>query len=226
MQSRKTIAHLPLLVGLALSIALHVAVLRGKSFPDSAPAKPIAQQGRTVVQLTLVPSIASKGNPEPESRADDINVAPTPAPPVEQAFQPAPPAKPVVKPPPPKKQTPPPKPKAPSPEPFSKPSPEQDASLIQEKGVTTEAHATETASPTYPRLSRKRGEEGTVTLSIEVFANGNAGKIKIIQSSGHRRLDQAALKAAQRTQFAPAQKSGKAISSTTQLSFTFRLTEE
>jgi protein TonB len=98
--------------------------------------------------------------------------------------------------------------------------------LIQEKGVTTEAHATETASPTYPRLSRKRGEEGTVTLSIEVFANGNAGKIKIIQSSGHRRLDQAALKAAQRTQFAPAQKSGKAISSTTQLSFTFRLTEE
>jgi len=227
MQSGKSIAHLPLLIGLALSVALHVAALRGKGFPDSAPAKPIARQGRTVVQLTLLPSIASKGNPNPESpNPKQIQNEPIPKT-VEQAFQPARPAEPAPKPPPPN----PPKPKAQSPEPPSpkppqKPSPEQDASLVQEKGVTSEAQAAKTVSPTYPRLSQRRGEEGTVVLSVEVLASGKSGEIKIIQSSGHRRLDNAALKAARQTQFTPARKSGKEIASTTELSFTFRLTGE
>ncbi len=211
MQSGKSIANPPLLIGLVLSLALHVAALRGKGLPDSAPAKPIAQQGRTVVQLTLLPSIASKGS------TGDIDVAPTP--PEEQTIQPALPAEPIPKPPPEQPQQPP-KPQLPP------PSPEQDASLIQEKGVTSEAQTTKSISPTYPRLSRHRSEEGSVVLSVEVLADGRTGKISITQPSGYRRLDEAALKAARKTTFTPAKQLGQAIGSTTELSFTFRLTDD
>ena len=60
--------------------------------------------------------------------------------------------------------------------------------------------------PTYPRISRQRGEEGTVTLQIQVLANGTAGNIEVIQSSGHPILDKTALSSIQKWQFKPGQK--------------------
>lgn len=222
MQAGKSIVNLPLLLGLGLSIALHVAALYGKGFPASAPAKPMQQKGRTVVQLTLLPAMASEPNPS----AGDIDVAPAPTPPPPkpkvQSPKPEPQRLPAPTPPPPKPKTQSPKPKA---SPRS-PSPEQDASLIQEKGVSTEAQATKSIAPAYPRLSRRKGEEGTVVLSVEISADGTPGNIQIVQSSGYRRLDAAALKAAQKTPFAPALRLGKAIPSTTELSFTFKLTDD
>ena len=222
MQTRNSIVNIPLLVGLILSIALHGAALYGKGI--HTPPEPMIEQGRTVVQLTLIPSISSKGNPG----KGDIDVAPTPAPPVPK---PARPPKPIPVPqaarlpdptPPPPEQ-----PKAQSPEPkASSPAPDQDASLIEEKGVTTDAQAVKAASPVYPRISRRRGEEGTVTLAIDVPASGKAGNISVLQSSGYRRLDEAALKAAQKTRFTPAKQFGRDIDSTTELSFTFRLTDD
>ena len=182
------------------------------------------EQGRTVVQLTLLPSIASKGNPKPESlnpeqtQNEPITKAQktlTPEPQVEQAFQPALPAEPVVE---------------SQPEPIAETeavdSPEQDASLVEEKGVVAEAQTSKTVHPAYPRISRRRGEEGTVTLSIEVFANGKAGNVSVIQSSGYRRLDEAAIKAARATTFTSARQFGRDVDSTTELSFTFKLTDD
>lgn len=44
----------------------------------------------------------------------------------------------------------------------------------------------------YPPIARRLGQEGIVTLLIEVGANGNLRGLTIRQSSGHSVLDQAA----------------------------------
>jgi len=224
---RNPIVNLPLLIGSVLSIAIHVVALYGKGI--HAPPTASLEQGRTVVRLTLVPSIASKGNPKPESlnpeqtQNEPITKAQktlTPEPQVEHpeaSGQPALPAEPVVE-------------SQPEPETTAETeavdSPEQDASLVEEKGVTSEAQTFKAVHPAYPRISRRRGEEGTVTLSIEVFANGKAGNVSVIQSSGYRRLDEAAIKAARATTFTSARQFGRDVDSTTELSFTFKLTDD
>lgn len=45
----------------------------------------------------------------------------------------------------------------------------------------------------YPLMARKRGLEGTVIVSITIKNNGDVIDHKVIQESGHKMLDQAAL---------------------------------
>jgi len=219
---RNPIVNLPLLIGSVLSIAIHVAALYGKGI--HAPPKPSMEQGRTVVRLTLVPSIASKGNPKPESlNPEQTQNEPSPKPVPQASSLPEPTPTPVPQ----ASRLPTPQPQTPIPNtPTPKNSPEQDASLVEEKGVTSEAQTFKAVHPAYPRISRRRGEEGTVTLSIEVFANGQAGNVSVIQSSGYRRLDEAAIKAARATPFTSARQFGRDVDSTTELSFTFKLTDD
>jgi len=49
-------------------------------------------------------------------------------------------------------------------------------------------------APDYPADSRRLGEEGSVTLQVLVDPSGRATDIKLVQSSGYPRLDQAAIK--------------------------------
>lgn len=51
----------------------------------------------------------------------------------------------------------------------------------------------------YPRISRRLEEEGLVTVSFRVLNSGSFENIKIISSSGKKRLDKAALKAVIKT---------------------------
>ena len=48
------------------------------------------------------------------------------------------------------------------------------------------------SSADYPRESRNRGEEGTVSISYRINPDGTvaAGSCSVIKSSGYRRLDQ------------------------------------
>ena len=46
----------------------------------------------------------------------------------------------------------------------------------------------------YPRLARKRGWQGTVEIGLSIATNGKLSNIRVIQSSGHRMLDRAAVK--------------------------------
>jgi len=55
----------------------------------------------------------------------------------------------------------------------------------------------------YPWLARQRGWEGQVLLSLTVRGNGDLGNWKVAHTSGHRTLDQSALKAAQRIERLP-----------------------
>lgn len=60
------------------------------------------------------------------------------------------------------------------------------------------------AAPAYPPISRRMREQGRVLLRVEVDPDGRVVAIELAQSSGHGRLDEAALAAARRWRFAPA----------------------
>lgn len=55
----------------------------------------------------------------------------------------------------------------------------------------------------YPDLSRRLDEQGTVSLTLTVNATGQAQAIQIVRSSGYPRLDVAARRHIARTQFRP-----------------------
>ena len=215
MHKRNPIVNLPLLIGSVLSIAIHVGALYGKGIYTSP--KPLAEQGRTVVRLTLMPSVASQAA-APEPQVEEPAEKPVERQ-VEQTALPVLPAIPAAE-------------ALTTPEPntivegASVNSPEQEASLIEEKGVTAEAQTFKAVHPAYPRISQRRGEEGTTTLSINVLADGSVSDVLVVQSSGYRRLDKAAIEAARATTFTPAMQFGRNIDSTTELSFTFRLTND
>jgi protein TonB len=73
------------------------------------------------------------------------------------------------------------------------------------------AKGLQNGAPVYPQMSRKKKEQGTVWLLLEVKADGTVGDISIKQSSGFSRLDQAARQAVKKWQFEPARQNGKAI---------------
>jgi len=50
----------------------------------------------------------------------------------------------------------------------------------------------------YPRASRRLGEEGMVVVSFVIQRNGELTDLNVVESSGHRRLDEAALETLQR----------------------------
>ena len=59
-------------------------------------------------------------------------------------------------------------------------------------------------APSYPPLSRRMGEQGRVILRVLVSTDGVAERIELKNSSGSRRLDQAALDTVKQWKFVPA----------------------
>ncbi len=207
-----------------LSIALHVAALYSRGL--YTPAEPQLDSGRTVVQLTLIPTLASKAaKPEPVieplNKSEPVEViipadplpestsVPVPEPVVEAVVDAV--VEPIQE---------------SMPEPASMDSQEQIASLIEDKGVRTTASAIRGIIASYPRISQRRGEEGTAVLSIQVLQNGKAGVVKIAESSGFKRLDEAAVKAAKKADYTPALQFGQPVKSEIIQPLTFNLTQE
>lgn len=62
--------------------------------------------------------------------------------------------------------------------------------------------------PSYPRISRRNGEQGTVIVRVFISTQGLPEKAEVRTSSGFARLDQAALEAVQRWRFVPGRRSG------------------
>ena len=60
--------------------------------------------------------------------------------------------------------------------------------------------------PIYPVISRRMGEEGRVLLRVFVEADGRPSRVEVRESSGFRRLDDAAQAAVQRWRFVPARR--------------------
>jgi len=74
----------------------------------------------------------------------------------------------------------------------------------------------------YPRIAQMRQWEGTVILEIRVLANGSAGDIKIIGSSGHEVLDDSAVEQVKTWRFIPAHKGDKTVDDWVRVPITFK----
>lgn len=118
---------------------------------------------------------------------------------------------------------------APSPiEPAAQPHPEpvkETVIIPEQKGALTEVLPgyLRNPAPVYPRLSRERGEQGPVVLETEVLASGRCGSIRVLRSSGYRRLDEAATSAIAQWRFEPARRAGQPVTVWVEIPVTFQL---
>ena len=80
--------------------------------------------------------------------------------------------------------------------------------------------------PEYPLVARRRGQEGSVVLSVTVSGVGRAVEILIKQSSGHELLDQAAVKAVRAWEFEPARIGAVGVESKIEVPVRFKLNRQ
>jgi protein TonB len=81
------------------------------------------------------------------------------------------------------------------------------------------------APPHYPDRARNDGMEGTALLRLRIAADGTTQEIRLLRSTGHRLLDEAAQAAARRWEIAPALQEGRTIEAWVDVPVRFRLDE-
>jgi len=80
--------------------------------------------------------------------------------------------------------------------------------------------------PAYPAIARRRAEQGTVTVSVLVGADGSVERAEVADSSGFDTLDAAALETVRsRWRFVPARRGGRAVESWVLVPIRFALIE-
>jgi len=167
--------------------------------------------------------------------------APPPEPPTAQAETPAaePPPAEALPLPPPAPPPPPPRQAARAPEPATpqiwsppaRPGAAQSGALqsagqaLAEGAVVPPRPASDRNNPPpdYPQASRVRGEQGRVTLLVQVDPLGEVLDLAVLGSSGHAALDGAAMRAVRRWRFEPARQNGTPIYATVTVGITFQL---
>lgn len=102
-------------------------------------------------------------------------------------------------------------------------SKEQAAVIAPTKAAIFDAAYLNNPSPTYPELSRKLEEQGTVILQAFVTPEGKAEKVAIDKSSGFLALDSAALETVKKWRFIAAQKGEKLVASWVMIPVKFSL---
>lgn len=107
---------------------------------------------------------------------------------------------------------------APPPEPLVRPSPAPGG--VVEPQIDPRVGLSE---PLYPPAAIRGNESGTVILSVLVLENGRVGAARLVQSSGHARLDEAALREARRWRLKPGARNGAPAAMWKQIPITFRL---
>lgn len=76
---------------------------------------------------------------------------------------------------------------------------------------------------TYPADALRAGETGKVVVRIEVGADGEPTAVSVVSRSGSRSLDRAAVQAAKRWRFRPAQQNGRAVAAAVEVPIAFTL---
>jgi protein TonB len=87
----------------------------------------------------------------------------------------------------------------------------------------TNIRVTRRIDPVYPPAAIRGNQEGTVRLRLLVDEWGRAREVQVAKSSGFDRLDEAAVSAVRRWQFAPAAQDSRAVLAWTEVSVVFRL---
>ena len=75
----------------------------------------------------------------------------------------------------------------------------------------------------YPADALRNNETGKVVVRIEVGADGEPTAVSIVTRSGSRSLDRAAVQAAKRWRFRPAQQNGRAVAAAVEVPIVFSL---
>lgn len=78
-------------------------------------------------------------------------------------------------------------------------------------------------SPVYPRVSQRRGEQGRVVLRVLISPLGQVANVSVLASSGHARLDEAAVEAMRHARFRPYTENGIAYKALVDIPFDFVL---
>ncbi|MHA3903041.1 energy transducer TonB [Castellaniella sp. WN] len=78
-------------------------------------------------------------------------------------------------------------------------------------------------SPVYPRVSQRRGEQGRVVLRVLISPLGQVADVSVRTSSGHARLDEAAVDAMRQARFRPYTENGIAYKALVDIPFDFVL---
>ena len=94
---------------------------------------------------------------------------------------------------------------------------------VSDEVVAPAAYA-KTPTYSYPPISRRLMEQGTVLVRVLVLENGRAGEVQILKSSGYARLDAAAVANTKIADFVPAKtKSGRRVNSWIKIPIHFML---
>jgi len=224
----------PLRLALSLSIALHVAVFAVGFSLNGHAARVDFVRGRSGLVVRVIPSVASRAAPvsAPTPRPVEVQrreLTRRPSHPSPKGNAPAPLHTDLRRPP---AEAAPPRPAQPvSRERRVEPRPDdarapvdaaETAGDLREKGVQR-ARLTGFARPQYPPVSRRLEEEGRAVLEVRVGADGSVVSVRVVESSGYWRLDNAALRAVRIARFTPARRFGRPVASVLRLAFTFRL---
>ncbi|MGN7917798.1 energy transducer TonB [Lysobacter antibioticus] len=75
--------------------------------------------------------------------------------------------------------------------------------------------------PQYPAQALRRGEGGTVRIRVTVDEQGSSGDVQIVEGSGSRLLDRAAVSAVRQWRFRPAMRNGRPVADAVIVPITF-----
>lgn len=73
---------------------------------------------------------------------------------------------------------------------------------------SSDADYLQNPKPVYPPMSKRLGEQGRVLVRVLIAVDGSARQAELRQSSGHDRLDQAALDTVRKWRFVPGRRNG------------------
>lgn len=184
---------------LGLILALHAGALWGLMQVDAV---------RQAVQDVAPIMVGLITLPPPEPVQPRIEPPPKPAPPKPkpaprpQMIAAATPSPAPIEAPPPEPVT----PEIPPPPPPAEPAP--PAPVVPPNFL---AAYLDNPAPSYPATSKRLRETGLVMLRVRVSAAGRAENVSVETSSGHERLDRAALDAVRRWKFVPARQGELAV---------------
>ncbi|WP_175026450.1 MULTISPECIES: energy transducer TonB [Burkholderia] len=189
---------------------IEVQSITAQLIPPAPPAQPVAVQSaaQQPTPPKPTPRVKPKVEPKPVQKA-----VPTPQP-VSQAPSPTPAPAAV---------DPTPAPAAPAPAaPAAAPGPARETMQVSApKNVS--ALSCNFVKPTYPSMSRRRGETGTAYVHFIIGVTGKIESVQLQKSSGYPRLDEAALEATRASTCPPYLENGQAIRAAHTLPFNFTL---
>ncbi|SCY69341.1 outer membrane transport energization protein TonB [Nitrosospira sp. Nl5] len=195
------------LPGLMFVLGIHGALLY---FLFKQELIPPPEQLATLL-VNFIPSPKPKEEAKPEPPPPAPKPQPVKKPQSRQLVAEAPvisKSEPVAPPPPPLPQ--------PEAEPEPKPAPIAEAPPQMSPGpVTLSAELSvacpELNAPAYPALSRRLGEEGKLVLRVELDESGRVKVAQVVDSSGFKRLDEAAMVAVKTWRCNPPQRNGQPV---------------